>query len=117
MMDVTNPKVAGTQFTAYMAMSNLAIAVGATWQGITIEAFGYPVTLGIDAAVGLLLLLLLPMIRPRVKVRKWPTPPRRARGSAWVLALLCLAWLPFSQWGEAFGRRAAWWTCSSPSSL
>jgi PAT family beta-lactamase induction signal transducer AmpG len=105
MMDVTNPKVAGTQFTAYMAMSNLAIAVGATWQGITIEAFGYPVTLGIDAAVGLLLLLLLPMIRPpREGEEAADAPARRARGSAWVLALLCLAWLPFSQWGEAFGK-------------
>ncbi len=105
MMDVTNPKVAGTQFTAYMAMSNLAIAYSATWQGISIEAMGYPVTLGIDAAVGLLLLLLLPMIRPpREGEEMADAPARRARGSAWVLALLCLAWLPFSQWGEAFGK-------------
>ena len=40
-MDVTNPAVAATQFTAYMAMMNLAIAYSATWQGIAIEALGY----------------------------------------------------------------------------
>ena len=39
MMDVTNPKVAATQFTAYMAMANLAIAYSATWQGVAVEAF------------------------------------------------------------------------------
>lgn len=105
MMDVTNPKVAGTQFTAYMAMSNLAIAYSATWQGLTIEAFGYPVTLGIDAAVGLLLLLLLPMIRPPREGEEAPdAAARRARASAAVLAALCLAWLPFSQWGDLLGK-------------
>ena len=32
-MDVTNPAVAATQFTAYMAMMNLAIAYSATLAG------------------------------------------------------------------------------------
>jgi MFS transporter, PAT family, beta-lactamase induction signal transducer AmpG len=64
MMDVTNPKVAGTQFTAYMAMMNLAIAASATWQGVSAEVLGYPKTLFIDAGVGLLTLLVLPLIRP-----------------------------------------------------
>jgi PAT family beta-lactamase induction signal transducer AmpG len=41
--------VAATQFTAYMAMMNLAISYSATWQGIAIEALGYPKTLLIDA--------------------------------------------------------------------
>ena len=40
-MDVTNPRVAATQFTAYMALLNLNIAYSATWQGIAIEALGY----------------------------------------------------------------------------
>jgi hypothetical protein len=55
-MDVTNPAVAATQFTAYMAMMNLAISYSATWQGIAIEALGYPNTLLIDALTRLLCL-------------------------------------------------------------
>ncbi len=47
-MDVTNPRVAATQFTAYMAMNNLVIAYSAKWQGLAVERFGYPATLGID---------------------------------------------------------------------
>ena len=53
MMDITNPKVAATQFTAYMAMMNLAIAIAASWQGVAVEAWGYPVTLLVDAITGL----------------------------------------------------------------
>jgi len=64
-MDITNPKVAATQFTAYMALLNLVIAYSALWQGQAIEAWGYPATLLIDAAVGLLCIALLPlMTRP-----------------------------------------------------
>ncbi|TRZ64477.1 MAG: MFS transporter, partial [Rhodocyclaceae bacterium] len=48
MMDVTNPRVAATQFTAYMALMNLAISYSATWQGIAIEAWGYPNTMLVD---------------------------------------------------------------------
>jgi hypothetical protein len=51
-MDITNPAVAATQFTAYMALMNLAIAFSATWQGVAIEALGYPATLLLDAGVG-----------------------------------------------------------------
>jgi PAT family beta-lactamase induction signal transducer AmpG len=64
-MDITNPRVAATQFTAYMALMNLAINVSATWQGLAIERFGYPTTLVIDAAIGLPPLLLLLLMRPR----------------------------------------------------
>lgn len=59
-MDVTNPLVAATQFTAYMALLNFAISYSATWQGIAVERWGYPVTLTIDAVVGILPLALLP---------------------------------------------------------
>src|SRR5213076_2381153 len=58
MMDVTNPRVAATQFTAYMAMMNLAIAFAASWQGVAIEAWGYQTTLLVDAIVGPLCVLL-----------------------------------------------------------
>lgn len=63
-MDVTTPAVAATQFTAYMAMGNLVITYTAWWQGLAIERWGYPVTLAMDAAFGLAVLFLLPMIKP-----------------------------------------------------
>jgi MFS family permease len=64
-MDVTNPRVAATQFTAYMALINLAISYSAAWQGRSIEALGYPLTLVLDAGLGLVSLALLPFMTPR----------------------------------------------------
>jgi len=95
LMDVTNPAVAATQFTAYMAMMNLAIAYSATWQGIAIEALGYPKTLLIDAVTGLLCLALLPFIKPAADMAGDGGGARRARVLAGVLAVACLAWLPY----------------------
>jgi PAT family beta-lactamase induction signal transducer AmpG len=104
MMDVTTPKVAGTQFTAYMAMANLAIAYSATWLGLSAETLGYPRTMFIDACVGLLSLALIPLLVPSQKAERPDAPARRARGVAAVLALACLAWVPFSFLGEHLGR-------------
>jgi PAT family beta-lactamase induction signal transducer AmpG len=59
-MDVTNPRVAATQFTAYMALLNMNIAYSSTWQGIAVEALGYPQTMLIDAIFGLACLAWLP---------------------------------------------------------
>jgi PAT family beta-lactamase induction signal transducer AmpG len=64
-MDVTTKAVAATQFTAYMALSNLVITYTSWWQGQAIVAWGYPITLALDAAVGLIVLLLLPLMKPR----------------------------------------------------
>ncbi|MEO7057472.1 MAG: MFS transporter [Caldimonas sp.] len=66
-MDVTNPAVAATQFTAYMALMNLCISYTAYWQGIAVTRWGYPTTLVIDSVVGLVALLLLPLMKPRPK--------------------------------------------------
>jgi PAT family beta-lactamase induction signal transducer AmpG len=72
-MDVTTPAVAATQFTAYMALLNLAIAYSARWQGIAIERWGYPTTLVIDSVVGLFSLVLLPwMVGVRQPARERP---------------------------------------------
>lgn len=69
-MDVTDPKVAATQFTAYMALLNAVIAYSAQWQGVAIERWGYPLTLTIDATVGVVSLILLPLIgKPRTVAR------------------------------------------------
>ena len=94
-MDVTNPAVAATQFTAYMAMMNLAISYSATWQGIAIEALGYPKTLLIDAVFGLLCLVVLPFIKPADNPAGDGGGSGRARILALVLSLGCLAWIPF----------------------
>ena len=64
-MDVTTPAVAATQFTAYMAMSNLVISYTSWWQGLSIVSWGYPVTLVIDSVAGLVVLFLLPFMAAR----------------------------------------------------
>lgn len=102
-MDVTNPAVAATQFTAYMALLNLSIAYSATWQGIAIEALGYPDTMLIDAIVGLLCLALLPWIRTVRGNQPDGGAPTRARVSALVLGLACIAWLPYRLGQDSLG--------------
>jgi PAT family beta-lactamase induction signal transducer AmpG len=103
MMDVTNPAVAATQFTAYMAMMNLAISIAASWQGVAVEAWGYPVTLLVDAVTGLICLLLLPAMK-REPTFSDALADGRARKSAFVLGLACLAWLPYWANHEMLGR-------------
>jgi PAT family beta-lactamase induction signal transducer AmpG len=93
-MDVTNPRVAATQFTAYMAMMNLAIAIAASWQGLAVEAWGYPITLLVDGITGVLCLLWLPALKKTAVVSD-ALAVGRARKSALVLGLLCLAWLAY----------------------
>lgn len=104
-MDVTNPLVAGTQFTAYMAMMNLAIAFAATWQGVAVEVLGYPVTLVIDALFGLVGVALLPwMARAAGAVGLCDAHSAgRARVMARVLALACLLFVPWWAWHDPKG--------------
>lgn len=64
-MDVTTRAVAATQFTAYMAMANLVISYTSWWQGLSIVRWGYPVTLALDAAFGLVMVFLLPLMAPK----------------------------------------------------
>ncbi|MDY0742969.1 MFS transporter [Paucibacter sp. R3-3] len=95
-MDITRPAVAATQFTAYMALCNLAISYSAAWQGAAVEAWGYPVTMGIDAAFGLLGIALLPLMKRSGKTDDAFDDGRaagRARMLAGVLALGCIGWL------------------------
>jgi PAT family beta-lactamase induction signal transducer AmpG len=103
MMDITNPKVAATQFTAYMAMMNLAIAIGASWQGVAVEAWGYPVTLLVDAITGLACLALLPALKRQTSFSD-ALAEGRARKSALVLGVACLSWLPYWANHELLGR-------------
>lgn len=66
-MDITTPRVAATQFTAYMAMNNLVIGYSATWQGWLVERWGYPRTLMLDCAFGVVGLLTLPLMAPAAR--------------------------------------------------
>jgi len=61
-MDVTTRAVAATQFTAYMAMTNVVSSYTSTWHGYAVSAWGFPITLGVDAAVGMLSLAVLPLM-------------------------------------------------------
>jgi MFS transporter, PAT family, beta-lactamase induction signal transducer AmpG len=104
MMDITNPVVAATQFTAYMGMMNLAISIAASWQGVAAEAWGYQVTLLVDAITGVLCVLLLPWMKRQSGGFSDALAQGRARKSAFVLGVCCLGWLPYWANHEAFGR-------------
>jgi PAT family beta-lactamase induction signal transducer AmpG len=95
MMDITNPVVAATQFTAYMAMMNLAIAIAASWQGLAVEAWGYPITLLVDAITGPICVLLLPWMKRKSSGFTDALAQGRARKSALGLGLCCLSWLVY----------------------
>lgn len=64
-MGMTNPAVAATQFTAFMAMGNVAISYGNFWQGMIAERYGYATVLYADTLVMLIPLALIPFLRNR----------------------------------------------------
>ena len=94
-MDVTNPRVAATQFTAYMALLNLSIAYSAIWQGIAAEALGYPTMLLIDAILGPACVLLLPWMTASPGHVPDGGARSRARAAAVALGIACILWLPY----------------------
>jgi PAT family beta-lactamase induction signal transducer AmpG len=71
-MGMTNPAVAATQFTAYMALSNMAISMGNYWQGMVAERMDYSVVLYLDAAIVTLALCVLPFLKDREDMRSSP---------------------------------------------
>jgi PAT family beta-lactamase induction signal transducer AmpG len=82
-MDITTPRVAATQFTAYMAMQNFVIAYTANWQGWLVERWGYPRTLVVDCLFGLVGLILLPLMTPVARpAPAQPAPAQPAPGAA-----------------------------------
>jgi PAT family beta-lactamase induction signal transducer AmpG len=77
-MDLTNPRVAATQFTLYMALMNLTLSYSSRWQGWAVDHYGYPATLLIDSVFGLVCLLMLPFIHKR-PVQSFPSAPGNSR--------------------------------------
>lgn len=65
-MGMTNPAVAATQFTAFMAMSNLAISFANYWQGIVAERIDYAMVFYLESLFVIVPLALLPFLRNRV---------------------------------------------------
>jgi len=68
-MGMTNPAVAATQFTAYMALSNVAISLGNYWQGMVAERMDYSVALYLDAAIVILAVSVMPFLKDREEKR------------------------------------------------
>lgn len=66
-MGLTNPKIAATQFTAFMALSNLTIYYCNSWQGYVAENIDYVTVLYWDAALVMVPLLVLPFLTPRAR--------------------------------------------------
>jgi PAT family beta-lactamase induction signal transducer AmpG len=64
-MGMTKPVVAATQFTAYMALSNVAISIGNLWQGMVAERYDYTLALYLDAGIIVFALALIPFLKNR----------------------------------------------------
>lgn len=64
-MRLSNPAVAATQFTAYMALHNLPYSYSSAWQGAFANAHGYAATLRWDAVIALSGLLILYWVVPK----------------------------------------------------
>jgi len=64
-MGMTNPAVAATQFTAFMAMSNLAISMANYWQGVVAERIDYAMVFYVDSLLVLIPLAIIPFLRNR----------------------------------------------------
>jgi len=71
-MDIVEPRIAATQFTAYMAMLNLVTIYSYWWEGMAItpaDHGGWGLTylqiFLIDAGLGAVFLLVIPFVKPR----------------------------------------------------
>lgn len=76
---------AGAMCLGLALQSNLAISYSATWQGIAIEAWGYPHTMLVDGIFGLACLLVLPWLKRTDAASAWPL-----RYGAWLAPALLL---------------------------
>ncbi len=76
-MGLTNPLVAATQFTGYMALHNLVITYTNMWQGWVADAQSYATVFFIDAALVVLPIALIPFMRPPTR-RVSALPPKGA---------------------------------------
>ncbi|NQV38643.1 MAG: MFS transporter [Candidatus Marinimicrobia bacterium] len=66
-MGLTNPRVAATQFTGYMALSNLVYSYSSLWQGRLADTSGYANTMYLDCAIVLIPLVVIPFLMPSIR--------------------------------------------------
>lgn len=78
-MDVVEPRIAATQFTASMALLNVVTMYSYWWQGRALApaaeggwGLTLPQTLGVDSALGLVFLLVLPLLATRPAAARPP---------------------------------------------
>ncbi len=74
-MDIVNPKIAATQFTALMAMTNMTNGWAKLWMSQAWDkkdGWGWPIwnLLYVDCAIGLLFLIVLYFIKPNEQEKK-----------------------------------------------
>jgi PAT family beta-lactamase induction signal transducer AmpG len=69
-MGLTNPVIAATQFTGYMALHNLVYTYSSLWQGHFADIYGYAKILTLDGWLAFVPLLLLPFLRPSTRSRE-----------------------------------------------
>lgn len=66
-MDIVNPKIAGTHFTAMMAMTNMVTAYTVYWQGKALATSGWGWSIWqiflVDSLFGLLFLAIIPFVK------------------------------------------------------
>ncbi len=72
-MGLTNPAVAATQFTGFMALRNLTISYTNAWQGAVVDRWDYSAMFYIDAALAIIPVLVIPFLRERAALKK-PLP-------------------------------------------
>ncbi len=66
-MGLTNPRVAATQFTGYMALNNLVYSYSSLWQGRFADSSGYAHTMYLDSALVIIPLLFIPFLIPSLR--------------------------------------------------
>lgn len=72
-MGLTNPVIAATQFTGFMALRNLTISYTNAWQGAAVDRFDYGTMFYIDAALAILPILVIPFLRERAERQEPPS--------------------------------------------
>ena len=73
-MDIVEPRIAATQFTACMALLNVVTIYSYAWQGMAVTpaadggwGWTYPSIFLVDAALGTVFVFILPLLKPREK--------------------------------------------------
>jgi len=65
-MGLTNPAIAATQFTGFMALRNLTISYTNAWQGAAVDAWDYSTMFYIDAGLAIIPILVIPFLAERI---------------------------------------------------